>query len=587
MKIQELAIIFILIILPISLVLSEYTQFQVQTLKTQTVYDSKLTAATYDAIKAFQLNATNSTESSLVNAEMRDITASVNTFRNSLMSTFKLNGYTEEELNNYIPALVYTLYDGFYIYSPYQNENHRYLNTGTGESLTDKEKKTGYVETDGNGEKLYGIKPYISYSCRYKREPSIDVVITYSLDNYITVQGMIDEKYVNKSGYLIDNIEIKTTGEAEEVLYNGIKIESETLKEYVPIKEYEPIHDHKNNYQYAKITGIKYYLIPDYISEAGTTKDCIVYIFNGTPIIQAKEGDSDFEIYKGWIEKNRSAIQYYKDAKTFTDWFIGKGLAELEYADAYDEVISNNGTITIDRVWGADDDRKIFKDPDNMIESELSNFNQHRLAVIRHKIEVNLAIAISNYNEYSGVSNVFQMPKLKEEEWEYIIHNISLISFLQGLPIGGKTYNGYSIVTNSESDKVVLEDNIYILTRDASGAKIYRRIGDNDIETGNANIDAGEYSTYEAKKVISAGRLNLDFERSKVIINGDGDMKYYYPLKSYNASYNSIVMQDKVTTYDDIYKFVNSSANNDLKTAFYTALGRERASMYITKDDIK
>jgi len=127
MKIQELAIIFIIIILPISLVLSEYTQFQIQTISLQTEYDTKLTAATYDAIKAFQLNTQNESYSDNTNRKLADLTASIQAFRNSLMSGFKLNGYTEEELNNYIPALVYTLYDGFYIYSPYYNENHRYL----------------------------------------------------------------------------------------------------------------------------------------------------------------------------------------------------------------------------------------------------------------------------------------------------------------------------------------------------------------------------------------------------------------------------------------------------------------------------
>ena len=121
MKIQELAIIFIIIILPISLLLSEYTQFQIQTISMQTEYDAKLTSATYDAIKAFQLNTTNSSTSNLANSQMRDLEASINSFRNSIKTGFKLNGYTDEELNNYIPALVYTLYDGFYIYSPYEN----------------------------------------------------------------------------------------------------------------------------------------------------------------------------------------------------------------------------------------------------------------------------------------------------------------------------------------------------------------------------------------------------------------------------------------------------------------------------------
>ena len=65
MKIQELAIIFVIIILPISLLLSAYTQFQIQTISMQTEYDNKLTVATYDAIKAFQLNTKNETYSDL------------------------------------------------------------------------------------------------------------------------------------------------------------------------------------------------------------------------------------------------------------------------------------------------------------------------------------------------------------------------------------------------------------------------------------------------------------------------------------------------------------------------------------------
>ena len=117
MKIQELAIIFIIIILPISLVLSVYTQNQVQTINTQTLYDNRLTSATYDAMRAYQLNAANSTTSDMSNSKTRDIEASVSAFRNSIMTAFELNGFTANELNSYIPALVYTMYDGLYIFS--------------------------------------------------------------------------------------------------------------------------------------------------------------------------------------------------------------------------------------------------------------------------------------------------------------------------------------------------------------------------------------------------------------------------------------------------------------------------------------
>lgn len=577
MKIQELAIIFILIILPISLLLSEYTQFRVNTLNKQIEYDAKLTSATYDAIKAFQLNSTNSTTSDLANSKMRDLEASVNSFRNSIMTAFKLNGYTEEALNNYIPALVYTLYDGFYIYSPYNNVNYQYeeKKDASGNILKDVEGNIIYDTTkpaQDNGKNIYGLKPYISYSCRYQTS-NIDVVITYALDNHITVQGMIGTEYVNKSGYLIDNIETND----DSVIYNEITIKTEALKENIG----------GEILSYAKVNGIKYYLLKDYLEEQNIEgilekKDCIIYFLNGRPIIQYKEGDTDFSYWKNKIIYNDSAVQYYRDAHEFSEWFRASELKNLEYGHAVDEVINDDGTTTMTNVWDGNT-TKIFDfnttggDAGDNIENELSDFNQHRLAVIRHKIETNLAIAISNYNAYSGAarSNVFQMPELKENEWEHITHNISLISFLQGLPIGGKIYNGYSLVTNSESEEVVLEENIYILGQDSAGNKAYHKIGDNGFGDGSVLVNAGDYG-----EVQSAGRLNLDFKRNILIDNDNTSSLIYYPLEAYNASYDSIVMQNNVTTYDDIYAYVNSHSNESLKEAFYTALGRERASKY-------
>lgn len=169
MKLQGLAVIAIIIILPMTIILSSYSQSQIKTLQLQTQYDSKLQNATYDAIKAFQLNMSNSSTSDLANSKMRDIKASVNTFYNSLASHFNMVGYGKDVLQNYVPAIVYTLYDGYYIYSAYDN-------------------------TLDNGESIYGLKPYIYYSCRYKPNGNSDFVITYSLDSYITIQGIIDRK---------------------------------------------------------------------------------------------------------------------------------------------------------------------------------------------------------------------------------------------------------------------------------------------------------------------------------------------------------------------------------------------------------
>lgn len=88
MKIQNLAIIFVILILPISLVLSSYTKTRVETLNLQADYDSKLNDATFDALKAYQVNSFMSSTGDYTNSKLRDIKASVNTFFNSMSSNF-------------------------------------------------------------------------------------------------------------------------------------------------------------------------------------------------------------------------------------------------------------------------------------------------------------------------------------------------------------------------------------------------------------------------------------------------------------------------------------------------------------------
>ena len=413
MRIQDLAIIFVIIILPISIVLGAYTQMQISTISLQTEYDMKLTAATSDAIKAFQINTANSTTSDIANSKIRDIEASVSTFKTSIKSVFGMNGYSEDEMNEYIPALVYTMYDGFYIYSRFNNQN--YLENGL----------------DKNGQNIFGLKPYITYSAEYVKN-NIDVVITYSLDNHISIKGMVNGTYLDDSGYLIDGI---TNVTDNSVQYNGV-----TINKGVVLSEYLPISDSGEDqyYQYVRYNGIKYYL------DNKNGHDRIIYFLNGN-LMELKDNGSDtsgYAIYKNMIVNSDSAYNFYKEAFRFTEQVKLLGLDILTYGDAKDYVIidgkdyksqkenptEEGGTEKIN-VW-KENTTKIFNfntdntHPEQNIECEKSTFNQHRLAVIKNKIRTNLAIAISNFN--SGNSIEFQMPELSEEEWGKVMKNITI-----------------------------------------------------------------------------------------------------------------------------------------------------------------
>ena len=518
MKIQSLAVMFIIIILPISLVLSTYVQNRVETLSMQAQYDSRLKSATYDALKAYQLNSFNSDTSYLTNSKIRDIEASVNTFFSSLATNFSTVGYTKETLQNYVPAVVYTMYDGYYIYSPYTN-------TWDKETQETHGRDTSYSD----GENLYGLKPYVYYSCRYIKG-NADVVITYSMDNYISIQGTISGNPVSKYGYLISGVS-ENNGK---VTYKGVTIDLET-----PLTENVCVDGEINNYPYLKKNGTKYYK---------NTNNEVFTVLNGQKQIQ-----KDFQ----FPNTDDSAKKYYQESIEMRQ-FIKANLEDLTINDAVDvngnKFTKENSPFT----ELTSDNGKIFDfDHTGGIETEDSNFNTHRVDIIKYSITRNLSVAISNYNNYSTASTDFQMPELKDTDWEKIIDNISIISFLQGINVGGKIYNGYTVITNTKNTDVVAGDSIYIKTSDG----IAHRLKEDGLEANTTG---------------AVGIFNIDIER-RTGENTNGNTIYYYP-KQVTLSYDSIVTQSKVKQAE--------VTENTLLKLYYTALGRERYSMYREKLEI-
>ena len=545
MKYQYLAVVFVIIMLPISLVFSAYLGAQLQTLDLQLSYDTKLDNTTYDAIKAFQLNTVNSGTSDFLNSKIRDIEAAANSFFTSLATNFNMSGYNSEILQEYVPALVFTLYDGFYIYSPFEN-------TLDADTISRLPANATYT----NGEEVTGLKPYIYYSCRYVRG-QIDVTITYSLDNYITIQGTDQNgKAINDAGYLIDDVTYNAS--SGQVTYRGIEITSETpLEEFVGDKKY----------QYIKINGQKYYL-----DESNSAGPRWFYLDNGKmAYLNENQNFRD--------ENNDMAYRYYKEAAEFKNRLSNYGILNLRSSDARSPqgtaltpVTDINGDVIYDFTGG---DYKIFDFSDNggtsNIEEKDSNFNDHRLAVIRYVIETNLSVALANYNNYGTGNFEFRMPKLGEEEWNRILNNVCLISFLQGLSIGGKIYNGYSVINNNKNEEVVTEESIYIVddvTVPATTNSTYHRVNHKDL-TVTAN---------------TKGIFNIDLERKSLGSDQRETTLYYFPRRDLGC-YTCFVAQTNINGgYDNVYDYldsISSSANGRaLAKVYYTALGRERYSMY-------
>lgn len=531
MKIQSLAIMFIILILPISMVLASYTQSRVTTISLQSKYDSKLKDATYDALKAYQLNSLTSDTSDYANSKIRDIKASVNTFFNSIATNFSTAGYTKNTLQNYVPAVVYTMYDGYYIYSPYTNT---WGNIETGQIPN---QSSG---TYKNGETLYGLKHYVYYSCRYVRG-DLDIVITYSLDNYIAIQGNKGNTTISKYGYILDGVIVK----GDTVTYNGIQIDKETaLSENIIVDGVE------KTLPCIRKNGTKYY----------KDGNKVFSVLNGKSIVQNGIDANEFT-------SNTKAKEYYKQANELKQYIYSMGINELRVSDA----VNIDGTKFDNDTFQTLNNGYIF-DFGNGIEKESSNFNTHRRDVIKYSIERNLSIAISNYNNYSGASANFQMPKLKETDWDVIMNNISIISFLQGLSIGGKIYNGYSVISNTKNSDVVSEDSIYIKTKNDS---TIHRVTEKGLDATNA-----------------VGVYNINLER-KSGEDTSGATRYYFPIEG-TLSYDSIVEQNNISDkyngnmYDYLAYLTSLGTENEknLVKVYYTALARERYGMYRPKLEI-
>lgn len=541
MKIQGLAIIFVIIILPIAIIIGEYASTQIELIQLEQLYDSRLITATYDALKAFQINTFNDASSDIADSKISSIEASANAFYNSMELSFGLQGYSKNELQSYVPALVYTMYDGYYIYSPYTN----IAKTENGLE----------IDLDSNNIE-YGFKPYVYYSCRYKMGANSDFIINYSLDNYITVQGTIKGVSVYKSGYLVTLANSKNEEglwvEDGQYYYSGIEILPEAnLDEYTDeeltnylvssLTDYLIESDGSTKaYKYTKINGTKYYWNEE--------EEYVFYILGGERIKQATK-DSDYASYQKYVDQikiNTNAISYYSSAYEFTKW-VNDNLGNLKTSDAVTKV-ANSGS------------GNIFEN--SQIEYADSNFNLHRKEVIRYSIESNLSVAIANFNNYTDKTANFQMPKLKETEWELLQNEISIISFLQGLNLGGKIYNGYTVVTNAKTEEVVKEDRIYISTNDG----YYHKINDEHLINGDYNISD-----------VKSGVLDLDFE-----IRKDGATGLHYMHKIQLGCYSSIVGQQNVNSnYDSIYEYLqNTNIDSQTKQIYYIALGRERWGTY-------
>lgn len=640
MKIQYLAIIFLIIIIPMTLLLTMYNQAQINNLSLQLTYKSYLSDATHNAIKAFELNTVNNSYSEVADSLKRDVEAAANVFLSSMAKSLGTSGATNESVAEYVPAILFTLYDGYYIYAPSYNEileevtEQREAIDGTMKDVVVAKSQEPKVEDFS-----HIVKPYVYYTMRYVKGNAIDVTVNYTLDNYISVYGKVgkdengNDNYVTKSGYLVqidavnkrlsNGVEIQLDSEKLlTVLKRDIlsyilspseisKLDtSEEINEAFGKRNLEEIKSKINfgadgSYRVSLISDMGTKLLDDILDGKYSGNNSQIEL-KDIPVAKINEvfrsnGKNDIDdmkavigcfnvTYKGTVVEDDEAKSYYVKAYQFSNW-VNTNLSNLEVQDARDsknQAISNftGNTAKIFKLSGGDE-----YNPEDIE----SIFSQHKIEVIKSSIQSSLTSAIARYNQsFFGLKHGYdlKMPVLNDLEWEAITNKVTMVTFMQGFVLGNKVFNDYAVVSSDTNKELVDENEIYYFNRNSTGVVYYHTYDCPNLELEAEKADS---------KIL--GFKSAEFEMHKVKQDDDesseDDIKFQlgdeirrelfqtttddYGNEVITNTPNGFLIERLLADYDCIvnrnYTSVNG-VNSKIDFARIVALARERNLHY-------
>lgn len=655
MKLQSFGIIFALVALPLILVLTYYIQLQVDSIEIQSQYDTQLLDSTYDAMSSFEINTANEDLSSVSDSLRTIIEASANVFMNTLATNFGMSNASKSYVEQNIPALLYTLYDGYYIYAPTKvptvltksdgtavavgdlgvtlNANGTYSYEEIDEesaewlALSNDEKLKRYVHyddlknfsrTEDYGQLLYEkadgtytanigeakfnnknvLKSYMPFSARYKQQlngKDADLTIVYTLDNYVTIEGSIGDEYYTKSGYLISRDSVKVYVDDDPTMI--LKYNQETAKELIESGAHkikvEIVGEEHSSFEIEPGDSVQ--SLQEKINTENTNLDNAQNELAGntsltddakntlkSTINTCHERLNEYQYRLDLV----SAAVYYAKAEIFSDWvysYVGdlRENALVEISGQNYESIKGIEQVTYDF---SGSDAVIFNVEGETVTGKTeiaidSNFYTHKINVIRNSIQYNLNLAMSTYNMNTTEAYSYSMPVMTNDEWQQILSNVSIVSFMQGMKCGLKTYNNYMIVSSTNNEIVTSPEHIYYVQKD------------------NFNDENTEYHSINCQKLMDA-----DSVYNPVGSGGSGytqylsfsskEVKYdkiydkYNTILPYKYDHKNLACYDCVN--DGNYNTTNifDETNSDytrfanLRRAYYIAVAKERNDIY-------
>ena len=655
MKLQSFGIIFALVALPLILVLTYYIQLQVDSIEIQSQYDTQLLDSTYDAMSSFEINTANEDLSSVSDSLRTIIEASANVFMNTLATNFGMSNASKSYVEQNIPALLYTLYDGYYIYAPTKvptvltksdgtavavgdlgvtlNANGTYSYEEIDEesaewlALSNDERLKRYVHyddlknlsrTEDYGQLLYEkadgtytanigeakfnnknvLKSYMPFSARYKQQlngKDADLTIVYTLDNYVTIEGSIGDEYYTKSGYLISRDSVKVYVDDDPTMI--LKYNQETAKELIESGAHkikvEIVGEEHSSFEIEPGDSVQ--SLQEKINTENTNLDNAQNELAGntsltddakntlkSTINTCHERLNEYQYRLDLI----SAAIYYAKAEIFSDWvysYVGdlRENALVEISGQNYESIKGIEQVTYDF---SGSDAVIFNVEGETVTGKTeiaidSNFYTHKINVIRNSIQYNLNLAMSTYNMNTTEAYSYSMPVMTNDEWQQILSNVSIVSFMQGMKCGLKTYNNYMIVSSTNNEIVTSPEHIYYVQKDNFNDENTeyhsincQKLMDADSvynPVGSGGSGYTQYLSFSSKEV----KYDKIYDKYNTILPYKYDHKNLACYDCVNdGNYNTTNIFDE--TNPDYTRFAN------LRRAYYIAVAKERNDIY-------
>lgn len=424
-------------------------------------------------------------------------------------------------------------------------------------NIVETKKITIKFTTDRNKAKTtykHVLKTFVPYTTNYTKDGT-NYVINYTLDNYIRIykddeawEGYIITEYGDETKY---NVPVKSTT----VTFNGTTIEPEKLSENIPVrnsrndnievKNYAYIYNSNNDKRYyeseAGENQGKFFIINSeyvkvYLPDAKVNNSLAEY---KKLLIRFEEGSPDYiELYQ-LLNKDEGNTWYYKDSN-----------GKYNKYSAYQPTINRNRDCSAINYYVENYLFNYWIKNEGLNTDNIMNLKKQSII---DNVNKNLNLAISNYSENSKIN--YTIPELSDEDWEQALSNISMITFFQGMKVGLKTYNNYSVVTSSENNEYVGENSLYFVQ---DQDEYYHRRG-----------------CSKCVQPIDIYR-NTEFKVQSYIAK-DGDVKYYY-----EHNYTDEGRANGIGIYKCFDCIVNRNNmqyeefNNITGGYYLTALARER-----------